>query len=43
VSHGILGCAEPPLPGEGTFNVERTVYGINGTAMDQGLPVVNPI
>jgi hypothetical protein len=43
VSHGILGCAEPPLPGEVTFNVEGTVYGINGTALDQGLPEVNPI
>jgi hypothetical protein len=43
VSHGILGCTEPPSPGKVTFNVEGTVYGINGTALDQGLPEVNPV
>lgn len=43
VSHGILGCTESPSPGEVTFNVEGTVYGINGTALDQGLPEVDPV
>jgi hypothetical protein len=43
VSRGILGCSRPPFPGEVTFNVEGTVYGLNGTALDQGLPEVNPV
>lgn len=40
VPRGILGCT---APGEVTFNVEGTVYGLNGTALDHGLPEVNPI
>lgn len=40
VPRGILGCTPP---GEVTFNVEGKVYGLNGTALDHGLPEVNPI
>jgi hypothetical protein len=43
VSHGILGCTKPPFPGEVTFNVEGTTYGLNGTALDNGYKEVNPI
>lgn len=43
VSHGILGCTQPPFPGEVTFNVDGTVYGINGTALDNGYKDVKPI
>jgi hypothetical protein len=43
VPRGILGCSRPPFPGEVTFNVEGTVYGLNGTGLDQGLPEVNPV
>ncbi len=34
VSHGILGCHNPPGPGAVTFNVDGTTYWINGTAGD---------
>lgn len=43
VPRGILGCAKPPFPGEVTFDVEGKTYGVNGTALDQGLPGVGPI
>jgi hypothetical protein len=43
VDRGILGCTKPPYPGEVTFNVEGKPYGLNGTALDQGLPEINPI
>jgi hypothetical protein len=34
VSQGILGCTQPPFPGAVTFNVDGTLYAINGTAED---------
>jgi hypothetical protein len=43
VDRGILGCTKPPYPGEVTFNVEGKLYGLNGTALDQGLPEINPL
>ena len=43
VDRGVLGCTKPPYPGEVTFNAEGKVYGLNGTALDQGLPQVDPI
>jgi hypothetical protein len=43
VPRGILGCTKPPYPGEVTFNVDGKIYGVNGTALDQGLPGVEPI
>jgi hypothetical protein len=43
IDRGVLGCTKPPYPGEVTFNAEGKVYGLNGTALDQGLPEINPI
>jgi Protein of unknown function (DUF2511) len=43
VPSGILGCTQPPFPGEVTFNVDGTVYGLNGTALDSGYKGVEPI
>jgi hypothetical protein len=34
VPRGILGCTQPPFPGAVTFNVNGTLYAINGTAED---------
>jgi len=34
VSSGVLGCTQPPFPGAVTFNVNGTLYAINGTAQD---------
>lgn len=38
--NGILGCTKP---GTVTFNVDGTVYGLNGFALDHGYPAVDPI
>jgi hypothetical protein len=35
-----IGCTDP---GEVTFNAEGTLYGVNGTALDQGLPAIDLI
>jgi hypothetical protein len=43
VPSGILGCTQPPFPGEVTFNVDGTVYGLNGTALDSGYKGVEQI
>lgn len=43
VSQGILGCTQPPFPGAVTFNVEGTVYAVNGTAEDLGYKDIDPI
>jgi hypothetical protein len=44
VDHGILGCTQPPFPGAVTFNVDGTLYAINGTAEDAHMGRnVNPI
>lgn len=40
VPRGILGCTKPMTV---TFNVNSTVYGLNGTAIDHGYPAVDPI
>jgi hypothetical protein len=44
VPRGILGCTQPPFPGAVTFNVDGTLYAINGTAEDAHMGRnVNPI
>ncbi len=43
VSQGVLGCAQPPFPGAVTFNVDGTLYGLNGTAQDGGDAAPDPI
>ena len=40
VSRGVLGCT---VPNQITFNNSGTLYGLNGTAMDHGLPPIDPI
>lgn len=40
VPRGILGCTDPQTV---TFNVNGTLYGINGTAIDHGYQPIDPI
>jgi hypothetical protein len=35
VPRGILGCQQPPFPGAVTFNVDGTLYGVNGQASEK--------
>jgi hypothetical protein len=39
----ILGCTQPPFPAAVTFNVDGTVYAVNGTAEDAGDKDIDPI